>query len=247
MGSLRKSSGAPMQGLYEESASQLMPLGYKFTMDDGREFVYGRCGAVAGVNGRMYSAEAVIANHGGTGLAVATELTGDRVVAVTLGATLVTENQYAEGYLVVVNDTTAIAAAGSTYKIAGHPAADASVAVNITLKDPLWEGIGADSTVCLVRNPHAAVVINPAANDAALVGIPLRDLTALYYGWFQTRGICGCLQDGAIVNGDVVAVSDGVAGAVQPITATQAIDEVEVGEAVSDTATGDVGVIFLRI
>jgi hypothetical protein len=242
MGSLRQSGGAPAQNLYAVSTTQLHPFGTTLVLGDGREFAYGSAGATALAVGRVVQNAIEIPGHGNTGLALNAPVAGTRVVAITTTTTAVTENQYAEGYLLIGDATTG----GTCYKIAGHPSQAAVGAVNITLVDPLWETIAAAAVGILLPNPYKLQIITAAPlSTGAPTGIPVRDIPINNYGWFQTRGICGALQDGVIVSGNAVACSDGVPGGVQPTTATQAVDEPEIGLAIFDNANTDIGPIRL--
>jgi len=250
MSSLRFNPASAPQGLYDVSATQLAPLGSELHLGDGRVFVYCEAGGTALTVGRLVQSEAVVGNHGGTGLATTngTGLIGTRTITVTLGATAAAENLYAEGYLLIVNDTGAVTIAGSAYKIAGHPAIASAGTGVITTADPFWESLSDDSTVALVKHPCKDIIITVATTPTEkIVGVPIRDVPLDNFAWIQRRGICAVLQDVAWVNGNPVTVSDTVAGAAGPLTATQAIDEPQIGVAVSNTATADLGVIFLEV
>lgn len=246
MGSTRFTPEVVPQGVYDTSTNQLAPLGATVHFDDGREFVYCEVGGTAAVNGRLYQSEvAEVAAF--TDGALGTENTGDRIVNFTPGGSTAAENAFAEGYLIITDDTGAIANAGPSYKVSGHAAVSSSTAFDLTLYDPLWEGIAAASTGTLVKHPCKDVIIHPSPPTAGLVGIPIRDHAANAFGWFQTKGICGCLQQGALTNGQPCVASDTVDGAVADMNATYVVDENIVGESVVDAGDGDVGVINLRL
>lgn len=245
MSSIRFNPQSAPQGLYDVSADQLAPLGATLVLGDDREFVYAEAGAVALTNGRLCQSALPIANHANRALDA--PAIGTRVVNVTPGATAGAENLYAEGYLVIVNDTGDITEAGKAFKIAGHPAIASATAQDITLVDPLWEAIAAASTGTLVHHPCRAVLIHASPPTTTLVGVPIRDIPISNFGWLQTRGVCGVLQEGVVVAGSPVACSDTVDGAVTPMNVTYVVDEHVVGVAVANTATGDVAVIDLRL
>lgn len=232
------------QGIYEESDVQKAPLGMTMDLNDGRRFQYCEAGGTGLVVARLLQSEAVVGNHGGTGQALDAPAAGTNVINVTPGASAGSANDYAEGYIVIVNDTGDVTIAGTVYKVSGHAAITASTAFDVRTLDDLWEAIGANSTGALVKHPCKDVIVKPASPATApLVGVPIRDITADYFFWSQIRGVCGCLQDGALVNGSEVVVSDGVAGAVAPRAVTVA-DEPILGVSHSNTATGDIGVCY---
>ncbi len=252
MGSIRRTVTSAVQGLYDVSATKLMPFGTPLILGDGREFVYGGAGAVAIEVGRMCQSSAVVSGHATTGRALDAPAIGTRVVTITPATTLVSENQYAEGYLCIVNATTGGAttgaAVGTTYKIAGHPAAASAAAVEITLVDPLWVAMDATAMGNLIAHPCSGVLIAASAPTRGLVGVAVRDIPATEFGWFQRKGIAACLQDGTWVVGNPLAISDGTDGALAPMTGTDsAVDETIVGQCYEITASGDFGTVLLNI
>ncbi len=252
MGSIRRTVTSSPQGLYDSSATQLAPLGTVLNLGDGREFVYGSAGAVAIEVGRMCQSSIAVSGHATTGRALDAPLIGTRVVNLTVATTLVTENQYAEGYLCIVNATTGGAttgaAVGTTYKIAGHPAAASTGTFAITLVDPLWVTMDATAMGNLIAHPCDGALIMASAPTRGLVGVAVRDIAATEFGWFQRKGIAACLQDGTWVAGNPLVISDGVDGALAPMTGTDsAVDETIVGQCYEITASGDFGTALLNI
>jgi len=237
MGSLKFNPSSSPQGLYEVSTTQLAPFGATLHIGDGREFVYGSAGATALAVGRVAQGALAVAGHGVDAyLATNEPLVGTRVVEVTTITTAVTENQYAEGFLVIGQ----AAGGGSCYKIAGHPAA-AIGAVNITLADPLWETLAAGATTGLIAPlSKGCIIAGVASTTGAAVGVPVRDIPIANFGWFQTRGVCGVLQDGAWVEGSPLGISDGTAGALAALTGT-AVDEPILAIGVLNNATTAIG------
>jgi hypothetical protein len=237
------------QKLYDQSATQLAPLGSRLILSDGREFVYAQNGNATGVAGNLYqhptldATGGAITNH--LNCAVAAASIGDKTITVTLGATAVTENYYAEGYLHVVDGT----GEGVSYKIKGHPAAESAATVVVTLFDPVIEALVASGTseVSLIPNPFKAAVIHPSPPTGRLIGVMVRDMTANYYGWFQTKGLCAVLSQGPLVAGEAVIASISTDGAVGPLSATYAVTYAYVGRCVVVRATGEYGTIDLNI
>jgi hypothetical protein len=147
----------------------MQPLGTRLALDDGRVFRYGKAGAVALAVGKLCQAALPITLGQHSNMTTAAAAAGVNVVNVTTVTTALTENQYAEGYM-YVND---VDSEGSIYKVSGHPAQAAAGAINITLADPLWEALTANSQTSLLYNPYDNVLVAPATATAALVGDPV--------------------------------------------------------------------------
>ena len=103
-----------VQGIYDESVDQLLPLGTRIEMNDGRVFRYAQAGAAV-VVGKLYASIAPAANHTNEAVQAASAI-GDKTVSVTLGATAVTAGQYVDGYLQI----NSAAGLGHNYKIKAH-------------------------------------------------------------------------------------------------------------------------------
>lgn len=137
-------------------------------------------------------------------------------------------NDYAGGRLVVTDDT----GEGYTYDVVGNtakgtPAADL---IRITLRQPLQVALTTTSDVAVIASRYANLEI-ATATDTACAGVTCSAMvvaTAMY-GWIQTSGDVGILQDGTCPIGCPVQLSDGVSGAVQSFG----------GAVVSAVAAGD--------
>ena len=243
MSSTTFSLASSPQKLYDQSATQMAPLGSKLILSDGREFVYAKNGAVTGVAGNLYQAPATTANH--LNCSVTAAAIGDKSISVVLGATAATENQYAEGYLHVVDGT----GEGVSYKIKGHAAVASAGTGVFTLYDPVIEALVASGTseVSLVPNKHNGVVIHPSPPTAALVGVAVRDFTAAYFGWYQKKGLCAGLTDGTLIAGEQVIASINTDGAFGPVTTTFDEPYCPVGRCYVVRATGEYASIDLNI
>ncbi len=187
-------------------------VGAKFDSADGREFALVQNAGTALVSGTLIMGPKPLANHQdcATTAFVAQSANGNvpASVTVTLGNTLVTANQYAQGYL-IVNSGTGI---GQTLKIKSHPAAAGLAAVVITLEDnPGVALVAANSKVCLRLNPNGTqngtdfrtsgvIVTDHSAPTGQILGVALYPIAAtstsvLSYGLIQTRGLVACLND----------------------------------------------------
>lgn len=194
--------------------------GERFDSADGREFVLVQNSTVALSAGKMVQSPAVIANHQDlavTAFTAASSSTGlPAYVTVTLGATAVTVNQYAGGYLLVNSST----GAGQTLKIASHAAANASASLVVYLEDAPLTALTTSSKVCLSLNPYTNVIVNPATPTGKVIGAALYAIAAStsstnVFGLVQTKGPIAVLNDGALTIGSAISPSNVVAGAVE--------------------------------
>ena len=227
------------RGLYADSSIQEHTLGEKMVTPDGRVFRYVKAGATALVPGTLQQAPVEITNH--QNLApTANVAIGATSFTVTLGATAVTANQYAGGFVIITTST----GAGYQYRIKSHKAAALSATVQLTLEDPVLVAfVSASSKVDLVLSPYSGVIINPTTATSLPVGVAVYPITASYYGWLQTHGPAALLADGAVVVGTSVVASNATAGAVEALTGVQAI----VGLAQTGIATTEYGSVFLTL
>lgn len=225
------------QNLFESSTTALLSLGERVATQDGRAYRYAYAGAVALVPGTLLQAPAEITNH--ENLAPAAAAIGATQVTVTLGATAVTANQYAGGYLMV----TVTPGQGYQYLIASHPAAALSTTVVLTLSDPIQVALTTSSRCDLVANPYNGVVINPTTATSAPIGVAVYPLPINTYGWIQVSGAACVLADGTVTVGTNLVASNGTAGAVEATTGVQA----GIGEALTGIATTEYGAVNLII
>lgn len=223
------------QAIGESSSTQLHPLGELAVTNDGRKFRYAKNGAVATVAGSLYMSKVAVAHH--TNMAVATTAAGSKTVSVTLGATAVTANEYRGGYL-VINAGTGV---GYTYRIASHPAADASTAVVLTLEDPIAVATAvADSKGSLAYHPYEGVIAS--VDTSKPIGVANYVIPANYYGWFQTAGVCaGLNKSNTAVN--LGLASSATSGAFQTVAATTT----QIASALIAGADGECRQIFLQL
>jgi len=222
----QRGQGSPLE-LFSTTtdASLASMVGSRFESSDGREFVLIQNGGVALVAGNLIQGPVSIgANH--TGLTLSTVAIGSKTVTATLGATAVTANQYAGGFLSVSAGT----GIGQTLRIASHPAAASSATVLLTLEDVFKVAtLTSDSKGSLTLNPHGSAngvdvrtsgcVISPTTATGPSVGVTISPIaastaTVAQYGLIQTRGPVACLNiSGTAIGLDVMAGS-GTAGSV---------------------------------
>jgi len=190
-----------------------IPLGTPLYYGE-RIFRYGKNGGVALTAGKLVqNYVATKADH--QDLApTAGVAAGEYAISVETAGTDLTLNEYAGGFL-YVNDA---AGEGQIMKIASNPAHDHSSdpSVVITTHDALATAITTSSKVSLVKDLWSGLVVAPAAETGAVMGVPIVDMAADAFGWFQTYGPSAVLTEGTVVLGHNVMRSDSTAGAVEP-------------------------------
>jgi hypothetical protein len=198
----------------ETSSTAEVQIGTKAVLEDGREFRYAKAGGADLDPGKLCVAATVVANHVNIAVAAAAAA-GATEVTVTLGATAATENQYAGGFI-TINDA---AGEGIAYRISGHPAADASASLTVTLAQPLAVALTTDSEASLEVHPYSGAVISATDQADMPVGIPNVTIASGEFGWIQTKGICSALADETLAIGSMLTIGSGVAGALEVVDA----------------------------
>lgn len=206
-------------------ASLVTLVGSRFQAADGREFTLVQNGATALVSGVLVQSPASIgANH--TGLTLSTAAIGATAITVTAGGTLITANQYAGGYLVVSAGT----GIGQTLRIKSHPAATSSGTSIFQLEDALSVAtLTSDSKGSLTLPQYGSangtnvgtsgVVVNPTTATGRVIGATIYPIAASSstvptYGFIQTSGAVGVLNDANTAIGLDLMPSANTAGAV---------------------------------
>ena len=212
-------------------ASLVTMTGTVWDSPDAREWVLVQNAGTALVAGNLIQGPAIIANHQNNTVTAFTAYSANgnqpAQITLTLGATLVTANQYAGGYA-IVNAGTGI---GQTLKIASHPAAALSASLVVTLEDAPAVALDTSSKVCLSLNPYGSpngtdvrtegVIINPhSAATGQVIGvsayaIPASTSTVASYGYIVKNGPVACLNDANTAIGLDLMPSANTDGAVQ--------------------------------
>lgn len=203
-------------------------LGRRWVTEDGDIYRYAQAGGSNITAGNLQLGPAPKTNHHNVAVATAAAI-GDKTVTVTLGATAAVADEYAGGKIVFSD----VAPEGSTYIITGHPAAESSATLEVTLDRPLVEALTTSSEATLVHNTWNGVVEGTSTTQSP-AGVPLVDVTAGEFCWLLTRGITGVLADSTINLGADVVAGSSTAGALdaRSDTAATAIDQIPVGQAV---------------
>lgn len=213
-------------------------IGEKFISSDGREFVLVSAGAVSLASGKLMQSAALIADH--QNMATSTAAAGDTTVTVTLGATAVTANQYAGGFVTFNAGT----GAGQTLRIASHPAANGSATLVLTLEDAIVTATNSGSTKSsLAPNPYADIIVHPTTSTNSPAGVTLYPISATLIGFIQTKGQIACLNDAGTTIGLGIAPSTNTAGAVMTVAATTN----QIGSAAYTGTTTEYSLINIRL
>lgn len=222
-----------------DNATQEFALGTRVETPDGRAFRYVLAGGTALVAGKLQQAPVEDTAHQNLTITAASAA-GDTTINFTLGASAVTANEYANGYIMV----TTTPGQGVQYLIASHPAADSSGTLVVTLSDPIVVALTTSSVIDMVLNPYSVIVVNPTTATSTAVGVAVTAITASQYGWIQTGGAACVLADGALAVGQGVVASNGIVGAVEDVASTtQAV----VGTCLTGVADTEYGAILLNL
>lgn len=229
------------QDIYAQSANKLEELGTIRILSDGRTFAYARAGATDLAAGKVTQTAIPSANASDETVA-ASAAVGDMSISVTFGGA-VTADFYKDGWLWINDDT----GEAHVYRIRSHAAGTAAVIVY--LKDPIRVAVTAGAgTVSCIQNPQDLVLVYPTTGTGAPAGVPPIPVTANYYFWNQVKGPAAVLTDGTVVIGQHVRVSDGVAGAVEPLDRDGTHEnEAEVGTVLAVNANTEYSLINLAI
>ena len=190
----------PKQGIYEMSETAKAELGTRLAFGDGRIFRYSKAGATALAPGKICKV-GTVTESGLTNKAVAATVTaGSKLVYLTTSRACTTCE---EGYL-VIND---VDGEGIIYKIRKAAAnATTTTSTDITLYDPIATALTTSSEGTIIYNPYEQIEVIAAITNT-LIGVPPITVTAEYYFWLQTWGMCPILSDGVPAAGVQVQAS----------------------------------------
>mgnify|MGYP001583050439 CR=1 FL=1 len=205
-------------GIYQTStdASLESLLGSRWDLSDGRVVSLGQPATGTTVaEGKLYQNAALVADHQNRAVTAVQAYSANgnvpAKVTVTLGATAATANQYANGYLAVVDG----AGEGQLLKIASNPAADASASLVVTLADGPSTALTTASEVSLLPATGNGLVIMPTTVTNTVFGLAMYPIAAGSYGFFLVQGIGNALGDStAPAVGCAISWSAATAGAI---------------------------------
>lgn len=224
-----------------------LTIGTRMVLPDGRVFRYAFSNGAAGAGTTVQSSIA-IANHDNNEDVAAAAAVGATSVSLTLGATLATADQYANGYLAM----TTAAGEGHLYRIRTHAAvaSDGTGTFYLEDGDSIREALTTSSKFGLVANPYMHVIPAPAgAQTARCVGVCPAEVADNSYFWVQTWGEALCLVNGTLVIFTPVRVSDDTtAGSVEAYSSDTDAEEQKIGFATNVlAATTHYQFVFLEI
>jgi hypothetical protein len=209
------------------------PLGTRGQTADGRVYRYAQNGATALVKGKLCQSEApatawenatlsYLSTQWPTGTTSVSTTWTYLPLTCTKDSTLtVAKDYFAQGYIWAKGTSTEC---GQMIKLKGNDVmATATTSLVKAYFDDnafLSEAIDSGSFVAMQKNPYDDVIVSISTNPTALcVGVPNADVTALYYFWIQTWGVCAVGQDAAAaVAAKPILTSTTVAGKVQGVT-----------------------------
>lgn len=225
-------------------------VGSRWDLADGREVILVQAGSATTIApGKLYQDAAIVADHQNLDVTAfqAYSANGNvpAKVTATLGATGVTANQYAGGF-VVVNDVTG---EGQTLRIASHPAADALGSLAITLEDGPNTALDASSEICLIPQHGNGVIISPTSASNVCAGIALYPIAASAYGFLVSKGLVSALADAtAPAAGQAITPSVATAGAVGQVGyAANVITTGVIGNAVQAATSTEYRTVFINL
>jgi len=193
-------------------------LGDRKPLGLGKEVMLVQLGGVAVPCANMVQAAALVANHQNRAVSVTASIDATEVF-ISLGATSASQDQYADGTLLITCGT----GTARSYMIQGHPAWAASTsAAKVILKDKLELALNTTSITVLISNKAKGVVITPdcAEATACVQGVTLTSAAASSFVYVGVRGewpvkmIGGNLIGGQVCVGGS-AVTTGAVGPAQ--------------------------------
>lgn len=226
------------------------PLGTLMITQDGRRFRFSENGAVTAVPGSLYQSPVPGANFDELALPAAVPI-GTRAISVTNGATTITRDQFAGGYMNIEDDT----GEGRAYLIEGNDAeavGSAAFEVRLAGGHGVKLALTTATTVGLTRHPYAGVIIHPSPATARLAGVAVSAIAASGFGWLCVHGPCSVLTQGTLVINEQVVDSASADGAVTPVVLTEGTPNVDAGQNTVGTcmevaATTEHSLVFLDI
>lgn len=228
------------------ATTKQVEYGARGVTEDGRGFRYVSFGGTSTIApGLVVTAPALTANFqgmaitaAGTGGQVAANYAGSQsgfgmIVLTNSTSSVITQDQFAEGFLDIIVGGSAADTGHYTYRIRGNTAAGAgnvtATYTTIFLAESFRHTtalVPGTDTANLTLSPYSTV--NTSTTAALPVGLTVMPVpntsTVTNYGWVQTSGPCDVLNDagGTITVGGAFAQSTTTAGNVKAATASTA-------------------------
>lgn len=202
------------QGIHEISTTQLHRIGTRARIEDQVFFYSKNASANALAPSKLLQIANTVANHQNE--ACLATAAGVKRINTTLGATLATVNQYADGWY-VINDEGAATGEGHMYRIKSHPAIASAGTAFFELYDEVAEALTTASEYTLVANDYAAPFLHAGGQALMAIGVPCVLVpvgsTTPQYFWTQSGGPGICWGSEASAIGAALS-PDGTAGKV---------------------------------
>ncbi len=183
---------------YLNSATKGMPYGQKMELEDGRVFRYCLNDSTATVVGSIYQAVAGDAEFDDEAVQ-AIRAIGATTVSLTNGTTALAKDELQNGYILFYTSGSPSTLKGGAYLIKSNQVAANGATYKVDLKSPegLVVAIADTDKYSVIHNLWYKVTLFDvsAAPTARMTGAAVRIITASYYGFLQTRGICEILVD----------------------------------------------------
>lgn len=190
-------------------------LNSKWATDNGQTLTLVSNSANAQVTGQLMQSAAEITAFEKLAMTVPTATpatAGTYTVLVTNGTTVLNQNLFAGGYLVVASGT----GIGQTLEIASHAGGSNAGAFLVTLVDPIQTTLDATSKISLIANPAKAIIQMPTTPTGVPIGVTVYAIPAAVattfsattgaittlgtpqYGFVVSHGPVGCLIDSSV-------------------------------------------------
>lgn len=236
-------------------------VGSKWDTNAGQTVTLVQNGAVAITSGKLVQAPTQVTAHQKLAMTVPTAYPatiGATQILVTNGSTVLKQNFFANGTLVVASGT----GIGQTLQIAANQAAANGATFVVTLADPLLVALDATSTVSLNFNLYDGILIANHTTLGVPVGVTISPLAAstaptwdgttglltaagvAQYGLIVTAGPVGCLIDAVTNVGYPLGTSTNTDGALNVATLTSSPQVAISGQTQTST---QVGLVYLQL
>ena len=186
---------------YLNASAKTMPYGQKMELEDGRVFRHCLNDSTATVVGSIYQAVAGDGNFDDNAVQ-ANAAVGARTISLTNGTTTLVADELKDGYVLFYTGGSSAPGTllGGAYTIKSNvKEGTGSSTYNVTLKSPdgLVVAVDTSDKYSVIHNLWYKVTLFnvAAAPTARMAGAAVRIITASYYGFLQTRGVCEILVD----------------------------------------------------
>jgi hypothetical protein len=205
--------------------------------------------------GKTMSTAAIVANHQNLATTTTAWSVGQTVIpagTITLGATALTENQYADGWLCVVDGQ----GEGTYYQIREHDAGtSAGTDFTIVLYDAIRVASDASTEVTFHKNTYTDPVLSAVTDIDTVLGVPnvavTTGATTAVGFWVQSQGLCPCFVDGTPAVGQEMVRSVSVQGNMGAQDIVETTATLDVAPVLGNMATvginGEVQLVNLKI